>query len=79
MPSGEWESVTVPGELLDRLDEHREDNDGRRAYWEVIEDLLDAHDGDLPEDALVERVDRIEERVDDLPRAVSERIQTDLR
>lgn len=46
MPQGDWESVTVPSELLDRLDKHREDDGGKPPYWEVIEDLLDAYESE---------------------------------
>lgn len=41
MPNGDWESVTVPEELLERLEGHRE---GEEAIWRAIERVLDAHE-----------------------------------
>lgn len=42
MPRDGYDTITVPETLLDRLDERRDDTDGRRSYAGVIEDMLDA-------------------------------------
>jgi len=78
MPPDGYESITVPVELLNRLDEYRTNDGGRAAYAGVIGDLLDTVEA---EERGVTREDlrRLEEHIERVPDRVVDQLHADLR